>query len=82
MYSQNLEIARLRQEEIMRMAAEDRLRRLALENQGKTQFYGPALARFGGWLVTFGAGLQEQYGQCTTINKDELRRKTLAMTGR
>ena len=58
-----VQITKDRQAEMLRDAAHDRLVREALEDQPRREFYGPALARIGGWLVVWGATLQTHYGE-------------------
>jgi hypothetical protein len=70
-----------RQADMLREAAHDRLVREALEGQPRREFYGPALARIGGWLVVWGAVLQSHYGE--PMPKPTIPRKTLSyLSGR
>jgi len=69
----DMQINNDRQAEMLREAAHDRLVRDALEGQTHREFYGPALARIGGWLVVWGAVLQTHYGE--PVSKRTLQHK-------
>jgi len=78
------QLAKDHQSEMLRDAARDRLIRIVVEahihGQSRREFYGPALARLGGWLVAWGASLQAHYGE--ELGAGGVRRKTLVMSRR